>query len=281
MAINAMPVLINPLDPFLDIVFDTDLRVRLNSTNIPPIAANEGINLSLSILEIELSDADNIAIDVAIPSNDATFMLDVNDIRVSLTPSRISENCSFMVLISFLLNIFPIDSCKVFSNFDAFFAATYIPLPAKPAKRSPAEILSVRYENTLVPISQISVRAFPATVLAILRTSLNDSIFVIAGAMKAATVLNPLDNLPNKKSPKSSIDVPLFSSVKKSPTLAVTVNNALPTDANPPEPINFLIGDVATVKPRLIKLNAEKSPLKDLCILSLTSELYINPNDSE
>ena len=187
---------------------------------------------------MEFREAESIAIATAIPSKEATFILDAKDVNVSLTPSKTSENCS-LILLLFLSNIFTKDSLTVSNNLEAFFAATYIPLPAKPANKSPIEILPVRYENTFVAIFQISVSASPATVLTISSTSPNVCILLIAGLIKSTKSLRPFESLSDINFPKSSMDELLLSSVKKSPTFAVASNNIFPRDASPPDPTNF------------------------------------------
>ena len=276
---NDAPAFINPLDPLADKIFVIKNSVPLKAPSITPIAVKDFIIFSASIFAIELRATDRIAIAAAIPTSDATFIPVVNEESVSLTPPKISENCSFILDAFTPLKRFSMLSLTVFISPENFLAATNIPPPANPAKISPAETLSEIHVNTFFTTSKILLAEFTITVFTAENTSPSDSTFSRAGST-ALIISFMVFSIPSDNVVKNfSVPALSLSDVKKSPIDADTFNNAFPTDANPPEPIKFLIGDVATANPRLIKFNAEKSPLKDRCILSLTSELYSRLND--
>ena len=273
--ISDAPAFIKPFEPLFERIFVIPNKVALNAPSIVPIAANDFTILSGSISEMDLSATDKIPTAAAIPIRDLTFILVVNEDKVSFTPSKRSENRSFISLASPPLNKFLILSLTVSKTPDIFFATTNIPLPAKPANTSPADTLLVIQVNTFFTTSKIPFAESHITFLTPEKTSPSDSIFPSAGFMEPMIFLKvskiPLDRV-EKNSPSPVLSL---SDVKKSPMKAVTLSNASTIPFNPPEPINFPIGAANAVIPFLKRSTTENTPLNVRLSLSAISPLTL------
>ena len=230
---------------------------------------------------MELRATDRIAIAAAIPTSDATFIPVVKEERVSFTPPKISENCSFILDASPPLKRFSILSLMVFISPENFLAATNIPPPANPANISPAETLSEIHVNTFFTTSKILLAESTITVFTAENTSPRDSTFPSAGSTALIMSFRVLKIPSDSVLKNSSVPALSLSDVKKSPIDADTFNNMYIIPLSPPEPRKFPMGVTNAVTPFLNRSTTEKTPLNVRLSLSAVSSLTSNPSVNE